>query len=158
MNKINVVLIVNVVWRLVEIKKRRFFFFMFLFSDISHSCVGRPSASEHQCACVHWVHPPRLGVTYLVFGRSPGPHARQKGGGLVQRQPWNRTDVSFGHNTFLTRKPTVAELHLEINRIYLHVFFFVFFKMGKRICLLVFMWCFRLTLCSNDWKFLENKT
>jgi len=33
-----------------------------------------------------------------AVSRSPGPHARQKGGGFVQRQPWNRTDISFRHN------------------------------------------------------------
>ena len=33
-----------------------------------------------------------------TVSRPPSPHARQEGGRLVQRQPCNRTNISFGHN------------------------------------------------------------
>jgi len=41
----------------------------------------------------------RLSGGSAAVSRPPSPHARQEGGRLVQRQPCNRTNISFGHNT-----------------------------------------------------------
>jgi len=65
-------------------------------------CSGRPGEATSPAASPTVALVRRRRASAAV-GSSPGlPHARQEGVGLVKRQPWNQTDISFGHNTWQT--------------------------------------------------------